>query len=246
MKKRRKAGTKTEEALRVSLVKYQTLFDCFPMGITVSDSVGKLLESNAMAEELLGLSQQQKSRRMINGEGWRIVRPDGTPMPVAEYASVRALKENRRVEDVEMGLVKARGKITWISVTAAPLPLEGHGVVIVYGDITERKRAETRLMLLSRELMAVREDEKKRVAAGLHHDVGSLAVGLSAHLDAIEADVRSGKPGEVLRWTSRARKLLSESVVRLKAVAIELRPPELDVLGLCAALRHHFTQIQIS
>jgi PAS domain S-box-containing protein len=134
-----------EDALRVALAKYKTLFDTFPLGITVSDSEGKILEGNLMAGRLLGLSQEEHSRREIDGEVWRIVRPDGTPMPAEEYASVRALKENRLVENQEMGIVKSGGEITWISVTAAPLPLEGHGVVITYFDITERKRVEEAL-----------------------------------------------------------------------------------------------------
>jgi two-component system sensor histidine kinase UhpB len=41
----------------------------------------------------------------------------------------------------------------------------------------------------------------------------------------------------------RTRKLFDESVARLKKLAVELRPPELDVLGLCAALRQHFAQV---
>ena len=48
-------------------------------------------------------------------------------MPPEEFASVRALKENRRVEKVEMGIVKEEEQITWISVTASPLPLENFG-----------------------------------------------------------------------------------------------------------------------
>jgi PAS domain S-box-containing protein len=55
------------------------------------------------------------------------------------------LRENRLIENVEMGIVKDKGEITWISVTAAPIPLEGYGVVIAYGDITERKRVEEAL-----------------------------------------------------------------------------------------------------
>jgi signal transduction histidine kinase len=77
----------------------------------------------------------------------------------------------------------------------------------------------------------------------LHHDVGSLTVGISSHFDAIEQDLRSGKPGEALQWMKRTRKLFDESVARLKGLAVELRPPELDVLGLRAALRQHFSQV---
>jgi signal transduction histidine kinase len=81
------------------------------------------------------------------------------------------------------------------------------------------------------------------VSSVLHHDVGSLAVGISAHLDAVEKDLRSGSPREALQWLKRTRKLFNNSLARLKALAVELRPPELDVLGLRAALRQHCSQI---
>jgi PAS domain S-box-containing protein len=110
-------------------------------------------------------------------------------------------------------------------------------------DITERKRAEKRVQMFSQEIIAAREQERKQVSSVLHHDVGSLAVGISAHLDVIEEHIRSGKPGEALKLMRRTRKLVDESVARLKKLAVELRPPELDVLGLCAALRQHFAQV---
>jgi PAS domain S-box-containing protein len=234
---------RAETALRVSLEKYRVLFESFPLGISVTDVAGNLIEANRESERLLGVPRDEHAQRKYDGLEWLIVRPDGTPMPSDEYASVRALRERRLVENVEMGIVKAGGEITWISVTAAPIPIEGYGVAIAYGDITERKRAEERIRMFSREIIAAREEERKQVSSVLHHDVGSLAVGIAAHLDAIEGDLRSGKPGEALQWTKRTRKLFDESVVRLKKLAIELRPPELDVLGLRAALRQHFAQV---
>jgi PAS domain S-box-containing protein len=64
-------------------------------------------------------------------------------MPAEEYASVRALQENRLIKDVEMGIVKPDEAVTWINVTATPLMDDR--VVITYNDITERKRAEEAL-----------------------------------------------------------------------------------------------------
>jgi hypothetical protein len=110
-------------------------------------------------------------------------------------------------------------------------------------DITARKRAEERIRMFSQEIIAARENERKQVAADLHHDVGSMAVGVSAHLDALEEELRSGKSREALQWVQRTRKLFDQSVVHLKGVAIQLRPPELDVLGLRAALRHYCSEI---
>jgi two-component system sensor histidine kinase/response regulator len=130
-----------EKALHVALTKYKTLFDSFPLGITISDAAGRIIESNPLAGKMLGLSTVEQLSRDIDSASWQIVRIDGSPMPTEEYASVRALRENRLVANVEMGIVKAGGQVRWISVTAAPLPLEGYGVAINYSDITERKLA---------------------------------------------------------------------------------------------------------
>jgi len=134
-----------EENRRIALQKYQTLFNTFPLGITVADQDGMILESNRIAEHLLGLSEAEQKQREIDGAEWRVIRPDGTPMSAEEFASVRALKEKTIVPNVEMGIVKQDESVTWIEVTAAPLPLEGYGVVATYGDISQRKELENQL-----------------------------------------------------------------------------------------------------
>lgn len=135
----------TELSLQESEEKYRVLFNTFPLGITITDSSGNIVESNARSSELLGLSKDEQEARRIDGEQWRIIRPDGTLMQTDEYASIRALKENRLIENVEMGIVKSHEKTTWINVNAAPLLLENYGVAVTYNDITDRKKTEEAL-----------------------------------------------------------------------------------------------------
>ncbi|MGD9974149.1 MAG: PAS domain S-box protein [Desulfatirhabdiaceae bacterium] len=151
------ARSQAQKSLQESLEKYTVLFDVFPLGITVSDSSGKILETNSQAEVLLGLSKPEHERRSINGQEWEIIRPDGSTMPPQEYASVIALEEKRKIENCEMGIVRPDGRITWISVTAAPIPLDNHGVVVTYGDITELKASEEALRFNSWLLKAVQQ-----------------------------------------------------------------------------------------
>ena len=131
-----------EQSRDVALTKFKTLFDSFPMGITVSDASGTILESNPTAEALLGIPLAEQQHRTIDAPAWRIVRLDGTPMPPDEYPSVQALRERRGLHQSDMGVIKPDGTVTWISVTAAHLPLPGYGVVVTYGDITEQQHAE--------------------------------------------------------------------------------------------------------
>jgi PAS domain S-box-containing protein len=146
---------KVESALNVSLEKYRVLFESFPLGITITNKDGKVLEANLQSERLLGISREEHQLRSSDSKEWKIIRPDGSPMPVDEFASVRAMKENRLVENIEMGIVKEKGDITWISVTAAPLPLDGYGAIVTYGDISARRETE--------EMLRVSEEKYRRI-----------------------------------------------------------------------------------
>ncbi|RPH42829.1 MAG: PAS domain S-box protein, partial [Desulfobulbaceae bacterium] len=134
-----------KKTIQKSEERYRILFNSFPLGITVSDQDGKIVETNAMAATILSVPKEEHEARKVDGGEWRIIRPDGTPMPVGEYASTRALQEKRLVENIEMGIVKPDAGITWLSVTAAPLNLENFGVVVTYLDVTARREAEEEL-----------------------------------------------------------------------------------------------------
>ncbi|MEQ8188442.1 MAG: PAS domain S-box protein [Candidatus Eremiobacterota bacterium] len=144
-----------EENLHIALEKYKVLFESFPLGISITDKNGKIIDTNKESERLLGMSYDDHTVRKYNSPDWQIVRTDGTLMPAEEYASVRAMKENHLVENIEMGIVKDNGNITWISVTAAPIPIEQYGVAIAYGDITGRILAEKALRESEEKLQAI-------------------------------------------------------------------------------------------
>ena len=134
-----------EEQLRVAVTKYAVLFNTAPVGISITDEAGLIIESNPEAERILGITQREHQQRNYAGPEWEIVRPDGTPMAASEYASVRAFTEQRRIDGVEMGIVHPNDSMRWITVNAAPIPLDGYGVAIVYNDITERKEIDDQL-----------------------------------------------------------------------------------------------------
>ncbi|MEQ9568999.1 MAG: PAS domain-containing protein, partial [Longimicrobiales bacterium] len=86
------------EAARESLAKFRTLFESQPLGVALTDPSGELVEVNAAAEEFLGTSLAEQAGPEVDDERWRILRPDGSPMPPDEFASVIALREGRRVD----------------------------------------------------------------------------------------------------------------------------------------------------
>lgn len=153
---------KAETELKKNLAKYKVLIDTLPVAVSVSDKDGNIIESNEKASELLGLTREEHLKRKITGKDWRIIGTDGKEFPQEEFASVRALKEGRVVENAEMGILKSADETTWINVTAAPIPIEEAGVIIVFSDITQRRQMQN----------ALRENEERlRLALKATNDV---------------------------------------------------------------------------
>ncbi len=127
------------QELQASQQKYQTLFAILPVGVSITDESGNLLEANPASEAILGVPINDHTQRAYDEPIWRLIRPDGTPMPPEEYPSVRALQEKQPIIGVEQGIVHPDGSVRWITTSAAPIPLAPYGVAIAYIDITELK-----------------------------------------------------------------------------------------------------------
>lgn len=140
-----------EQKITESRTKFKTIFDIIEVGITITDDKGNIIDCNKASEKILGITKEEHLNRNYAGKEWKIIRSDYTAMPPEEFASVRALKEDRTVRNAEMGLLKP-DKITWITVSATPLQLEGYGVLIAYSDISEAKEKEDALLEKNEEL----------------------------------------------------------------------------------------------
>ena len=136
---------RTLEALQASEARYRELFNLLPVGVSLIDPKGAILATNRASEILLGLPAEDHLRRDFRDPSWDILHPDGSPMPPEEYPSVRAARELRRIEDVEMGVRRPDGTVCWLLVKAEPSQAHGLGVIVVYADITSRRRAEADL-----------------------------------------------------------------------------------------------------
>ncbi len=106
-------------------------------------------------------------------------------------------------------------------------------------DISDRKRAELalretsdRLQKLSRRLLAVQEQERRRLARELHDEIGQLLTGLSFRLDA----AAKATPAEIPERLAETRTLVRELTAQVRELSQGLRPSLLDDLGLRPAL----------
>ena len=136
---------RAEEMLQERESKLKALFEILPIGVSILDTEQKISFANSALERILEISREGLFREDYKNRTY--LRADGTLMPAEEFASARAIKEQRAIHNVETGVVKEDGKVIWTSVSAVPVKLPDWNVVIVTADITERKQAEKEVRL---------------------------------------------------------------------------------------------------
>ncbi len=114
---------------------------------------GTIVQSNAAALRVLGVSDASAALPSADAGTLRYVHEDGTPMPLEDSPPIQTLRTGRGARGVVVGVDRPSGERTWLSVDTAPfvLPGEGgHGVVVTFTDITARRKAEQSLRVLTR------------------------------------------------------------------------------------------------
>jgi PAS domain S-box-containing protein len=117
-----------------------------PSGIAIRDNQGHIIWINEAFEKLLGYSLDEVKGKTVGA----LIVGDETDMEVFNSATI-ALKENKPYE-IELKVYKKDGAPIWVAISNSPLfnengEVERHISMMV--DISERKKAEDQLTLLS-------------------------------------------------------------------------------------------------
>ena len=103
------------------------------------------------------------------------------------------------------------------------------------GRYKELQAAQQELKSLSARLVEAQEDERRTISRELHDEVGQSLNALRVDLGNLAAITPSGDQ-EAQQLLSTARNLADESIVKLRNMALLLRPSMLDDFGLVPAL----------
>jgi two-component system sensor histidine kinase UhpB len=103
--------------------------------------------------------------------------------------------------------------------------------------IESQRKLETanrQLRLLSGKVMQVQERERELLSRGLHDDVGQALTGLQLQLEALRR--RATQPADV-KGIDDSVQIVGQLLAQVRDLSLDLRPPQLDLLGLAPALR---------
>jgi PAS domain S-box-containing protein len=131
---------------------FRDLLQALPAAIYTTDADGRITFFNRACIDFAGRTPNIGDMWCVT---WKLFHPDGTPLAHEDCPMAIALKENRPIRDVEA--IAERPDGTRICFMPYPTPLRDDsgtllGAVNMLVDITTRKQAEERMMLLTGEV----------------------------------------------------------------------------------------------
>ena len=152
---------KVEYELRKSEERYRGLLTNIEIGVVVHAKDTSVILSNAKAQELLGLSEQQMKGKTVIDPYWQFVTDNNERMDIELYPVNQILKKKKPLKNLLLGIKKSQSEgINWVMVNGFPVLDDNNEIqeiIISFIDLTARKIAEE-------EVKASREHWKKVIS----------------------------------------------------------------------------------
>lgn len=224
-----------QQRLREHEQQFRELVRVLPDGVIILRA-GRVLHVNST-----GASQFRDSTDNLIGESLQsLVEPADLPQ-LHDYLQ-RAHDRRDTPAPLAPRMRRRDGSSFRAGVSAAEVRYGEHDcILLIIRDLTEPERTREALQTSNRELQAMaarlfslQEDERRAISRDLHDDVGQAitAMKLSAYA-AIEETDPERRRDDLHQITA----LADTTIAKLRNLSMLLRPPQLDALGLEAALR---------
>jgi signal transduction histidine kinase len=185
-----------------------------------------------LADEVLGRALSIVLRPISTGS---FPRPDGQARIAVIVTDVTPL------HDARMALVKLNEGLE-ARVHQRTQELE-HANRDLQNEIARRESAEdalrqsrNELELLSQQLIQAQEHERRRIAQELHDSVGQSLSAIKYSLERAAELLRQERQGDARPLLNRTVERVRQTLTDIRGIAMDLRPPMLDDLGVASAL----------
>ena len=165
---------------------------------------------------------------------------DGSQYPVKECPIFRAQKAGLEYQGGNEMLWRKDGSSFPAEYSSHPYFEDGNicGAVGTFSNITERKQGEEkeRLKILSHKLIEMQEQERKRIAGEIHDSLSQNIILIKNRVQlALE---EKENPQYTVNQFNEITSLAQEMLEQARRISHNLRPVQIDRLGLTEAVRH--------
>jgi len=225
---------KLKESLRASEERYRASFDNSTDAINIFSEDRRFLDVNKKLVQFSGYSKEELLSMKLQDLYPESVKP-------ATKERIQKLLQGEEVPVFETYLLTKTGEKRPVEIGITPLK-DCYGLKIVFQsnvrDITERKRAEERIHVLSQQLMKAQEAERQRLSRDLHDHVAQMLSGAKIRCDTL-FNGYPDMPERVRQRASELGQILEGAIASVRDLAYGLRPVSLDRLGLVRTVLQH-------
>jgi len=227
---------RAERALQESEEKYRTVVENSLSGIFIHQG-GRFRFVNQQVVDMLGYDRPED---LVGRPFWDVIHPEDRAM-VKERGLRR---EKGQIEPVQypFRVIQKNGSTIWVELRATHASYMGKPAVVGnFIDITQSKKAEEEIRHLSRRLIEVSEDEKKKLARDLHDEFGQVLTSLHFDLEAVYRNISPESTDQKKRCSGILQTVerLADSVRKTTSY---LRPDLLDHMGLIPTLEWYIQE----
>ncbi len=153
-------ASKRELELLKSHREYKQLFELVNVGVVVISKEGIITNYNGEFARIFEIDTTNKKSEKLEDIYTKLLHKDGSQVLHDELASTKAKKEQRLINDVEIGIKHKEGNIVWTLVSALP-KITGDGLIISFTDITQQINNEKKLESLTEDLRTANATKDK-------------------------------------------------------------------------------------
>ncbi len=227
---------RAERELQESEEKYRTVVENSLSGIFIHQG-GHFQFVNQRVAEMLGYHHPDD---LVGRPFWEVVHPEDRAM-VKERGLKREKGQISPIQYPFRALTKD-GATIWVELRATHATYMGKPAVVGnFIDITQRKKAEEEISHLSRRLIEVSEEEKKRLARDLHDEFGQALTSLHFDLEAVHRSIAPEFTDQRKRCAAIIQ-MVERMADGVRKTTSYLRPDLLDHLGLVPALEWYIQE----
>lgn len=223
---RREVRIRTQQSQK-ALAMFEASIAQSPSGILIADAPDVTIRwANSAALGIRGESAEALTGidLGLHAQRWQTLRPDRTPYADHELPLSRAVLEGKVIRNEELLIRNHEGMCRWVVANAAPIR-DGQGAIsagiVIFHDITDRKRAEEdRERLQAQLLQAQKMESVGRLAGGVAHDFNNMLQAILGNASlALEENPGPGQLREHLEEIQKAAERSADLTRHLLAFA---------------------------
>ncbi|MFV0590675.1 MAG: ATP-binding protein [Draconibacterium sp.] len=186
-----KLNKKTTKELMYSKDMLDVFFKELPMGVTLFDNQGQVVETNPITTQLLKMTKEEISSYKL--DEWIGLDSNLNPLAPEEFPIAKALKEQKPIINQEVAMRDRSGALIWFNCNTTVISEEyGGGGLILYSDITEKKHFEQE-MINAKEQAEKAYLAKSLFLSNMSHEIRTPLHAIIGFTELLKAQIKEPK-----------------------------------------------------